>query len=100
MTSMGPIIQIREHGKILTVLLNVLQGLAADVVRAGGLREERPWIKAQVIADGQNPPRAFCRCCGEDPRSSTFQQRRSMGRGSLVLRGDRDFNMRSVTRRA
>ena len=36
MTSMSPIIQIREHGEILAVLLNVLQGLAADVVRAGG----------------------------------------------------------------
>ena len=53
---MGPIIQIREHGEILTVLLNVLQGLAADVVRAGLLREECLGIKAQVITDGQNPP--------------------------------------------
>ena len=53
---MGPIIQIREHGKILTMLLNVLQGLAADVVRAGLLREECLRIKAQVITDGQNPP--------------------------------------------
>lgn len=56
MTSMGPIIQIREHGKILTMLLNILQGLAANVVCAGLLREECLRIKAQVIADGQNPP--------------------------------------------
>ncbi len=56
MTSMGPIIQIGKNREILTVLLDILQGLAADVVRAGLLREECLGIKAQVITDGQNPP--------------------------------------------
>jgi hypothetical protein len=54
-TSIGPIIQVGKNREILTVLLNVLQGLAADVVRAGLLREECLGIKAQVITDGQNP---------------------------------------------
>ena len=75
MTSMSPIIQVGKNRKIFAVLLNVLQGLAADVVRAGLLREEGLGIKAQVITDGQNPPGAFSRCCGTGPRSSTFQQR-------------------------
>jgi len=53
MTSMGPIIQIGKNREILTVLLDILQGLAADVVRAGLLREECLGIKAQVIPDGR-----------------------------------------------
>jgi hypothetical protein len=53
---MGPIIEVGINREILTVLLNVLQGLATDVVRAGLLREECLRIKAQVITDGQNPP--------------------------------------------
>ena len=123
MTSMGPIIQIREHSKILTVLLNVLQGLATDVVRAGLLREERPWIKAQMITDSQNPPGVFCRRCGEGPRSSTFQERQGQRQAgalkeaaavdgarfpcahtfifliNIALRSDRDFNIKNVIRR-
>ena len=84
MTSMGPIIQIREHGEILTVLLNVLQGLAADIVRTDLLWEECLRIKAQVIADGQNPPWAFCRRCCEGPWSSTFQERQGQGQAGAL----------------
>jgi hypothetical protein len=72
---MGPIIQVGKNREILTVLLNVLQGLAADVVRAVGLREECRGIKAQVITDGQNPPGPLRGRCGENPRHPTFQQR-------------------------
>ena len=120
---MGPIIQIREHGEILAVLLNVLQSLAADVVRAGLLREECLRVKSQVITDGQNPPWAFCRRCGEGPWSSTFQERQGQRQAgalkeaaavdgarfpcahtfifliNIVLRGDRDFNIKNVIRR-
>ena len=123
MTSMGSIVQIREYGKILTVLLNVLQGLAADIVRTGLLWEECLRIKAQVIADGQDPPGAFFRCCGEGPRSSTFQERQGQRQTgtlkeaaavdgarfscahtfifliNIALRGDRDFNIKNVIRR-
>ena len=124
MTSMGSIIQIREYGKTLTVLLKVLEGLTADVVRAGLLREECRRIKSQVIADGQNPPRAFCRRCGKGPRSPTFQERQGQRQTgalkeaaavngarfscdhtfisilNIALRVDGDFNMKNVIRRA
>jgi len=123
MTSMGSIIQIREYGEILTVLLNVLQGLAADIVRTGLLWEECLRIKSQVIADGQDPPGVFCRRCGEGPRSSTFQERQGQRQAgalkeaaavdgarfpcahtfifliNIALRGDRDFNIKNVIRR-
>jgi hypothetical protein len=74
---MGPIIQIREHGKILTVLLNVPQGRTTAVIHARLLRKERSGIKTQVVADGQNPPGPLHWHRGECPRSPTFQKRQS-----------------------